>query len=71
MRDGATLRLEMLAASLEGPAGTATQAGAGRAGDAADWAHVRRAVGEISRYLTLGEVPTLRTGVIGIPLPWP
>src|SRR5690606_13850387 len=44
VRDGATLRLEMLAASLEGPAGTATQAGAGRAGDPADRAHVRRAV---------------------------
>lgn len=71
VRDGATLRLEMLAASLEGPAGTATQAGAGREGDAADRAHVRRAAGEIARYLTLGEVPELRTGVIGIPLPWP
>jgi hypothetical protein len=71
VRDGATLRLEMLLASLDGPAGTATQAGAGRSGDAADRAHVRRAVGEISRYLTFGEVPQLRAGVIGIPLPWP
>lgn len=69
VRDGATLRLEMLSRSLV--VGTPTETGSGRAVDAADRAHVRRAAGEIERYLTLGEVPELRTGVIGIPLPWP
>ncbi len=39
--------------------------------DAAYEAHRHRAAREIDRYLRLGEIPALRTGVIQIPLPWP
>ncbi|MGY8779493.1 MAG: hypothetical protein ACKVIN_15420, partial [Longimicrobiales bacterium] len=63
VRDGAALHLERLAESLtDAPAGGE---------DAGYEAHRRRAAREIDRYLRLGEVPALRTGVIQIPLPWP
>jgi len=63
VRDAALLHLERLAATLtDAPAGGE---------DAAYEAHRRRAARDIDRYLTLGEIPALRTGVIQIPLPWP
>lgn len=63
VRDGALLHLERLAASIaDAPAGGE---------DAGYEAHRRRAARDIDRYLRLGEVPALRTGVIQIPLPWP
>jgi len=47
------------------------EARGGRQGDAADEAHLGRTIRVIERYLTRGEVPELRAGVIRIPLPWP
>ena len=63
VRDAALLHLERLADGL----GDAPEGGE----DATYEAHRRRAAREIDRYLRLGEVPALRTGVIQIPLPWP
>ena len=63
VRDVALRHLEGLSASI-----TQTPAGGE---DAGYEAHRRRAARDIDRYLTLGEVPALRTGVIQIPLPWP
>ena len=63
VRDAAVLHLERLGeriASVDGPAV-----------DPRHQAHRGRAAREIRRYLELGEVPALRTGVIQIPLPWP
>jgi len=63
VRDGALLWLERIGQSLESaPA---------RDVDPGYEAHRRRAARDIDRYLTLGEIPALRTGVIQIPLPWP
>jgi hypothetical protein len=63
VRDGALLWLERIGQSLESaPAGDV---------DPGYEAHRRRAARDIDRYLTLGEIPALRTGVIQIPLPWP
>lgn len=63
VRDGALLWLERLAERLSAtpasPHGPPYEA------------HHRRAARDIDRYLRLGEVPELRTGVIEIPLPWP
>ncbi|MEX2527921.1 MAG: zinc-dependent metalloprotease [Gemmatimonadota bacterium] len=65
VRDGAALRLELLAEYLQ------AQGAAARSGGADDQAHTGRALREIRSYLTTGEVPALRSGVIQIPLPWP
>lgn len=63
VRDAAVLWLERLAETVaDAPAGGE---------DAGYEAHRRRAGRDIDRYLRLGEVPALRTGVIQIPLPWP
>lgn len=63
VRDGALLWLERVGERLAGdPPSTA---------DAGYLAHRARAARDIHRYLTMGEVPALRTGVIQIPLPWP
>lgn len=63
VRDAAVLHLERLGEVLTSPASGGEDAGYE--------AHRRRAAREIDRYLRLGEVPALRTGVIQIPLPWP
>ena len=63
VRDGALLWLERLGEALASPGGGGADAGYE--------AHRRRAAREIDRYLSLGEIPALRTGVIQIPLPWP
>jgi hypothetical protein len=39
--------------------------------DAEEQAQRDRAHREIGRYLSLGEIPPLRTGVITLYLPWP
>ncbi len=63
VRDGALAWIERVGERLaaEAPASA----------DAGYRAHRARAARDIHRYLTLGEVPALRTGVIQIPLPWP
>lgn len=63
VRDGAFFWLERLDERLS--------ADAPPTADAGYLAHLSRAARDIHRYLTLGEVPALRTGVIQIPLPWP
>ena len=63
VRDAAVLWLERLTDRLA----VVSEGGE----DAGYEGHRRRAAREIDRYLTLGEVPALRTGVIQIPLPWP
>lgn len=63
VRDAAVLWLERLSDSVASPPVGGEDAGYE--------AHRRRAAREIDRYLRLGEVPDLRTGVIQIPLPWP
>jgi hypothetical protein len=63
VRDGAFLWLERLGERLAGDGAPSA--------DARYQAHRTRAGRDIERYLTHGEVPSLRTGVIQIPLPWP
>lgn len=63
VRDGALLHLEQLGQRIAEMDVSAAEP--------RYTAHVRRAAREIRRYLELGEVPALRTGVIQIPLPWP
>ena len=63
VRNAARLHLERLMERLDS-VGVAGE-------DAAYEAHRRNAAREIDRYLRLGEIPTLRAGVIQIPLPWP
>lgn len=63
VRDAALLHLERLGERITSPPAGGE--------DGAYEAHRRRAAREIDRYLRLGEVPALRTGVIQIPLPWP
>ena len=63
VRDGALLWLERVGQSLE-------SAAVGEV-DPGYEAHRHRAARDIDRFLTLGEIPALRTGVIQIPLPWP
>jgi hypothetical protein len=61
VRDAAERRLRLLHEVLEASPGTAPE----------EQAHRQRAAGEIERYLTYGVAPSLRTGLIQIPLPWP
>jgi hypothetical protein len=63
VRDGAQLWLERLGERLADADATSA--------DARYEAHRTRASRDIERYLTHGDVPALRTGVIQIPLPWP
>jgi hypothetical protein len=61
VKNGAERHLAMLAESVAAAPGEDAEARAQR----------DRARREIERYLTLGEIPPLRTGVITLYLPWP
>ncbi len=63
VRDGAQLWLQRVGERLAGDPPSPADAGY--------LAHRARAARDIQRYLNMGEVPALRTGVIQIPLPWP